>query len=93
MGLRTLRCSGRANGVLLGFLLILPQRRWAGLLAAGFAASLLVHIGYAFDLRESLVTSAANVIEVLAAAWPFALAGDLKPDLTPAAHAVALCRD
>jgi diguanylate cyclase (GGDEF)-like protein/PAS domain S-box-containing protein len=71
-----------ANGVLLGFLLISRLRRWPSFLAAGFAASLLVHLAYRFELRGSLIMSAANIVEILLAAWPFVITKETPPDLT-----------
>jgi len=71
-----------ANGILLGFLLTSPRKRWAGFLAAGFLASTLVHVGFRYDIRTDVVMSCANTIEILLAAWPFYVAKDLPPDLS-----------
>jgi diguanylate cyclase (GGDEF)-like protein/PAS domain S-box-containing protein len=71
-----------ANGILLGFLLTSPRRRWLGFLGAGILASLTVHLVYGYAIRANIVMSLANVLEVLIATLPFYWASDLPPDLT-----------
>jgi len=55
------------NGILLGLLVSKPRREWAGYLASGFIANLLVHQVFHFPLVHSLIFSVANSVEVLVA--------------------------
>jgi diguanylate cyclase (GGDEF)-like protein/PAS domain S-box-containing protein len=71
-----------ANGILLGFVLTSPRRRWPGFLVVGVLASIAVHMAYQYSVRSNIVMSLANALEVSLAALPFYYANDLPPDLT-----------
>ncbi|WP_213807865.1 diguanylate cyclase [Granulicella sp. dw_53] len=57
-----------ANGLLLAVLLLSPQKRWAGLLTAGFCASLLAHILFRYSSPMAALYAGANMLEVSIAA-------------------------
>ena len=58
------------NGILLGFLLISPRRRWASLFALQFLVSFLVHILFYTSIYEYFLFSIANSLEVAVAVFP-----------------------
>ena len=58
------------NGLLLGFLLIAPKRRWPVLIALQAAISIVVHLYFYPSIFVSIFYSLANVIEVGVAVFP-----------------------
>jgi diguanylate cyclase (GGDEF)-like protein/PAS domain S-box-containing protein len=73
-----------ANGVLLAFLLTAPPKRWAACLAAGFFASMAIHLYFGYGGSLSVGLSVANTIEIYIAAWPFRKTAPQRPELTQA---------
>jgi signal transduction histidine kinase len=75
-GIELTRVTGRiaqiwfANSILLVFLLRFPRREWWKILAAGAAGNMLADLLVGDAAVAACVFSAANVVEILAVAWP-----------------------
>jgi diguanylate cyclase (GGDEF)-like protein/PAS domain S-box-containing protein len=65
------------NGLLLGFLLLSPKRSWIALFALNFLSSFFLHWTFHFTLHQSVIFSAANLLEVAIAILPLR---NIKPE-------------
>jgi diguanylate cyclase (GGDEF)-like protein/PAS domain S-box-containing protein len=70
------------NGILLGVLIACPRRHWAGYLASGSLACLLVHLAFHIPLNLSLIFMAGNTVEIAVSMALLWVGSDRRPDLT-----------